>query len=77
MRVGVCQGFVHVLVAMRLGAIPGKSVFVAMVSIVAVRVIVDQTAVEVSVAVALGQMQPDAAGRRPQICCCRRDLPKI
>ena len=63
-RMRVHQRLVHVLVAMRLGTIPGESVLMAMVRVVAMRVIMDEAIMNMGVAVALGQMQPDAAGRQ-------------
>ena len=56
MRMGVNQRLVHVLVAMRLGTTPGESVLVAMVRVVAMRVIVDQTVMDMGVTVALCQV---------------------
>ena len=65
-RMRVHQRLVHVLVAMRLGTIPGESVLVAMVRVVAMWVIMDEAIMNMGVAVALGQMQPDAASHQRQ-----------
>src|SRR5882672_10718974 len=62
MLMAVRHGDVAVRVGMRLGAVPGEIVLVAMVLVVCVRVLVLQDLVPVRVPVALGEVQRDAGG---------------
>lgn len=66
MRMGVNQRLVDVLVPVWLRTIPRKCVIVAMVRVVAMRVIVGPAIVDMGVAVALGQVQPDATRQQRQ-----------
>ena len=56
MRMRVNPRLVDVFVPVRLGTVPGKCVLVAMVRVVAMRVIVDQTVMDMGVTVALCQV---------------------